>query len=150
MPNPKDRKINVGNTTLAILNGTEDLSIWSEEELIRGQRRASNGRWMGRKPNVVPKAIHDELVKRKMTKAYDLLNESIYDAVAVLVDVAQDKSADAQVRIKAATEILNRTMGKPTERMQLAVTAEFDRVVESVVVERADVLDVEGWENEGE
>src|SRR4051812_38504065 len=80
----QSNKITLGKSNLAILSGEADLSLWTEEELIRGQRRAANGRWMGRPPKVVPKAVHDELVKRKLSKAYDLLDESIYDAVAVL------------------------------------------------------------------
>jgi hypothetical protein len=134
MTSMNNRRINVGNTTLAILSGTEDLSLWSEEELIRGQRRGRNGKWTGRKPLVVPKAIHDELVKRKLTKAYDLLNESIYDAVAVLVDIAQDKDADPAVRLKAAGEILNRTMGKAPERVQIQGDAKWQIAITQGVV----------------
>src|SRR5688500_3570828 len=66
--------IHVGKSNTAILRGEADLSSWSEEELIRGQKRSASGRWQGRPPKVVPKALHDELVKRKMSKAYELLS----------------------------------------------------------------------------
>lgn len=138
------KPVYVGETNQAILSGEEDLSVWSEEELIRGQRRDKHGRWSGRPPKVIPKAIHDELVKRKMSQAYGLLRESIYDAVAVLVDVAQDEEADATVRLKAAEMILDRTMGKPTETMQLEVKNRFQEVFEEVVVyDDSDVIDAE-------
>lgn len=113
------KPVYVGKNNRAILDGLEDITSWTEEELIRGQRRSASGRWQGRPPTVVPKVVHDELVKRKMTKAYELLSESIYDAVKVLVDVAKDSEADPNVRIKAATEILNRTVGKPKENVEL-------------------------------
>lgn len=142
-------RVGVGKTNLAIFNGEVDLSIWSEEELVRGQRRSANGKWMGRPPKVVPKAIHDELVKRKMSKAYDLLNDSIYDAVAVLREVALDRSADAAMRIKAATEILNRTMGKPTQEMKIAVKSTFDEALEAMLVpEEDDYIEGEAWEDD--
>lgn len=51
-------RVRVGNTNTAILSGEEDLSLWSEEELVRGRRRAKNGKWVGRPPAVVPKALH--------------------------------------------------------------------------------------------
>lgn len=65
----------VGKANSAILAGTEDLSLWSEEELLRGQRRGKNGRWVGPRPKVVPTAIHQELVQRRMLNAHDLLGD---------------------------------------------------------------------------
>lgn len=136
MTSKSDRRVYVGATNLAILTGEEDVSLWDEEELIRGQRKSANGKWQGRPPKIVPKVVHDELVKRKMTKAYELLSESVLDAVQVLVDVAKDKDADPNVRIKAATEILNRTVGKPKESvlLQLGPASKFDQFGESCVV----------------
>lgn len=140
-------RVGVGKTNLAILNGELDLSVWSEEELTRGQRRAANGKFMGRPPKVVPKAVHDELVKRKQTKAYDLLNVSLFDAVAVLVEIATDKEADKDVRLKAAVEILNRTMGKPTQEMKVQLATKFEEAFEAMLVPDDDyVLEAESWE----
>lgn len=132
----KREVIQVGQRNSAILRGEEDRSVWSEEELIRGQRRSASGRWQGSRPKVVPTLLHDELVKRKMTKAYELLSESVLDAVQVLVDVAKDQEADPNVRIKAATEILNRTVGKPKENvhLQLGPKSAFEEFGEAVVV----------------
>lgn len=69
--------IRVGESTVAILNGEEDVSLWSDEELTRGQRKDKNGTWVGRPPTVVPKALHDELVRRKMSKAFELLRDNV-------------------------------------------------------------------------
>lgn len=109
----------VGKTNRAILNGTDDLSLWSEEELIRGQRRDKNGRWAGRPPKVVPRQVHDELVRRRMSEAYDLLRDNVVAATKVLVQIATDKKADATVRLKAATTILDRVLGKAPERIDV-------------------------------
>lgn len=149
MTSKSDRRVYVGETNLAILSGEEDISLWDEEELIRGQRRSRNGKFQGRPPKIVPKVVHDELVKRKMTKAYELLSESVLDAVQVLVDVARDKEADPNVRIKAATEILNRTVGKPKEHLLVDLSPEarkFEAFGETVVVWVDDVIDVEAAE----
>lgn len=146
----KREVIQVGQRNSAILRGEEDLTVWSEEELIRGQRRSASGRWQGSRPKVVPTLLHDELVKRKMTKAYELLSESVLDAVQVLVDVARDKEADPNVRIKAATEILNRTVGKPKEHLLVDLSPQakkFKDFGEAVVVwVDDDVIDVESAE----
>ena len=146
----KREVIQVGKRNSAILRGGEDLTSWSEEELIRGQRKSASGRWQGSRPKVVPTLLHDELVKRKMTKAYELLSESVLDAVQVLVDVARDKEADPNVRIKAATEILNRTVGKPKEHLLVDLSPQaktFNDFGEAVVVWiDDDVMDVESVE----
>ncbi len=99
------RRIQVGKANAAILDGTADLSLWDEEELLRGQRKSRNGKFQGSPPKMVPKKIHDELVKRKLSRAYELLNESIVDAVLVLREVVTDDEADYSDRIKAATLI---------------------------------------------
>ncbi len=108
-----------GKAVSAVLTGADDLSEWDEEELIRGQRKNKRGKFHGTAPKIVPKALHDELVKRKLTKAYDLLNESIYDAVAILIDIAKDERTDASVRLKAVKEILDRTIGKQPIRLKI-------------------------------
>lgn len=68
-PHRHRASISLGRTNAAILHGDEDLTLWSEEELIRGPRRDKNGSWSGRPPKVVPKAVHDELVRRPTAKA---------------------------------------------------------------------------------
>ncbi len=54
----------------------------------------------GRPPKLVPKAIHDELVRRKMSKAHDILRDSIVRAAEVLREILDDKNADAAVRLQ--------------------------------------------------
>lgn len=102
--------VELGRTNLALLRGDQDVRQWSDEELKRGRRRDKNGRWVGRPPKVVPKLVHDEMVRRKLAKGYELLADNVEAAVAVLAEVAQDKSVDPGVRVKAATTILDRAM----------------------------------------
>ena len=104
------RPIQLGKTNLAILAGDEDVRAWDDEELLRGQRRDRNGKWGGRPPKVVPKVVHDELVRRKLRKAYELLADSVEAAVRVLVEIATDDQADPAVRVKAATTILDKAL----------------------------------------
>lgn len=116
--------IRVGKTNLALLNGDEDLSLWSDEELIRGQRRAKNGKWQGRKPKVVPIAVHNELVRRRLSQAGELLCESLVDAVTLLRVVVTDEDAQYSDRIKAANLIMDRVMGKAPEKVALTLEDE--------------------------
>jgi hypothetical protein len=115
----------------------------SEEELTRGVRKGKDGRFRNA-PKVVPKAVHNELVTRRMSKAYDLLRESTYDAVRVLVEVAKDENADTAVRVKAAELILDRTLGKAPQHVTLDVNAPWQKLMAQAIVGSVDAPDGEG------
>lgn len=138
-------RVGVGKTNLAILSGELDLSTWSEEELLRAQRKSKRGTWEGRPPKLVPKAIHDELVRRKMSQAHDLLRDNLIAAVGVLVEIAKDGEAQDSDRIKAAQLIIERVMGKTPERVQLEVAPPWALAIQAMyethgplALERAD------------
>jgi hypothetical protein len=127
----------VSATSVAVINGEDDLSTWDDEELERGMRRGKDGRF--RKPPVlVAKAVHDELVKRRMSRAYDLLRESTYDAVVVLRSVALDEDADAKVRVEAASTILDRVLGKAPQHVSLDIEAPWMKIMAEAIVSRDD------------
>lgn len=133
----------VGKTNAAILAGeTEVLSEWSEEELLRGRRRDVHGRWSGRPPKLVPRAVHDELVRRKMSEAHDLLRDNVVAATEVLVSLATDQDADAAVRLKAATTILDRVLGKAPERVELAVEPPWATALQAAIAQRGPLAEV--------
>jgi hypothetical protein len=115
--------LTVSKNTGDIIDGIEDLSSWSDEELARGQRRSKNGNFVGKPPNVVPRAVHDEIVRRRMDKAYELLRTATYDAVALLHDVVTDLVAPLPERLKAAQLILDRTLPK-NEKLNVNVGIE--------------------------
>lgn len=148
----RGNSITLGNTNASILRGDEDLTLWSDEELLRGQRRAKNGRWMGRSPKVVPMAVHHELNRRRMSKAREVLDESLEAAVALFAEVVKDPDAPLDLRLKAAKEIVDRTMGKAPDKVSIHVEqAPWEEVVDSVVLfyDEDDIVDavvVDPWD----
>ena len=144
-------RIRLGRSNLAILNGDEDLTHWDEEELRRGRRRDKNGRWVGRDPIVVPKAIHNELVRRTLSEGNLRMNDNLYDAVDLLGTVVRDPAADYRDRITAAKIIVDRVMGKTPERIDVSVglKAKWEDALDASVVTIAqvgEITDVEWWE----
>jgi hypothetical protein len=146
MVNPKDNRISVGKTTLAILAGEDDLSGWSDEELERGQKRDPHGRWVGRKPKVVARPLYDELVRRKLSAASDLLRANTHAAVQVLVDIAKDPRAENRDRLKAVEMILNRTLGKEPVKVAVEVKAKWEEALAAAIIDSAETIDVPSWE----
>lgn len=112
--------VRIGKANTRIITGQEDLSEWDEEELRRGQRRDKNGRFQGQAPKVVPKAIHDELVRRTLNKATELFNENLVTAVECLVDIVKGEDVEDKDRIRAASMILDRVMGKTPDKVELS------------------------------
>lgn len=134
-----DNRISVGKTTMAILHGEDDLSAWTDEELERGQRRDRNGRWSGKRPAVVARALYDELTRRKLSAASDLLRDNTYAAVQVLTDIAKDSKAENRDRITAAKLIIERVMGKEPIRLDVRVKAKWEEALEGSVVTLAEL-----------
>lgn len=118
------KSISLGKTNAAILNGDEDVSLWTDEELLRGQRKGKNGRWTGRKPKVVPTAVHHELTRRRMGQAYELMREDLVAAVQVLGSIVKDTEASNRDRLRAAELIMDRVLGKATERVEVKLAPE--------------------------
>jgi hypothetical protein len=116
----------VSRTTAAIINGEIDLSVWDDEELLRGQRRNKNGTWTGRPPVLVPAALHRELTNRRFQKAYAMLAYSLVDAVKFLRAIVVDEEAADPDRIKAAEIICDRVLGKPRESVLLDVQGDAE------------------------
>lgn len=117
-------RVRLGKTNAAIMAGDIDLTKWSDEELQRGRPNSVDGSWRGRAPAWVPKAIFDEMVKRQLSKANELLLQNTYEAVQVLVDLAKNPKVDPGTRLKAVSMILDRTMGKAPERIDLRTNAD--------------------------
>jgi hypothetical protein len=133
-------KIRVGNTNLAIYNGQVDLTEWTDEELTRGRRRDKNGRWVGRPPKVVPKAVHDELVRRKMSEAFEELREALLPAVRLLRQVVEDEEADYVHRVKASELIINRLMPKAPDRIQVEMAPQWALAIQALYESRGPLV----------
>lgn len=110
--------VRVGPANTKVLTGEDDLSEWDDEELRRGQRRDKNGRFQGRAPVIVPKRIHDELVRRTIAGAGKLLQENLTVAVEMLIEVVKGQDTEDKDKIKAIGMVMDRVMGKTPEKVE--------------------------------
>lgn len=67
---------------------------------------------------------HQKAVAATLRNAQDLLTESTLDAVLLLRRVVNDERAHNSDRLKAANMILDRTLGKPRERLSIEIEQE--------------------------
>lgn len=152
----KDRAlVRMGVLNTRILTGQEDLSLWDDEELKRGQRRDKNGNLVGKAPVVVPKVLHDELVRRTLSRIEELMRESALEATKAIVDIMKgqyQEGADdpkAKDRLRAAEMILARVMGKEPMRIQIsAIKSTFEEAFDAMLVpdDTDEAIEVDSWE----
>jgi hypothetical protein len=83
----------------------------------------------------VPKALHDEAIKRTFEDAQRIMREGLVPAVTYLASIIEDDTVEAKDRLKAVQMILDRTLGKPLERVEVTGEASpwQDAIVAAVV-----------------
>jgi hypothetical protein len=106
----------VSANTAAVISGTDDLTGWSDEELLKGQRRSKRGTWEGKPPTVVPMAVHRELIRRRVFECEAIIRESCVHAARYLDGIVRGVEEPKVGRQRAAEVMLERFLGKPTER----------------------------------
>ena len=112
--------IRVGKANTKIITGQEDLSLWDDDELKEGRRKGKDGTFIGRKPVIIPKAIHDELVKRTLAKANKMLVENTELAVQALIDVVKGADTEDKDRLRAIDMVMTRVLGKPADKVEFS------------------------------
>lgn len=104
-------KVEMARVMVDIIDDPEVLKEWDDEELARGQRRDKDGKFRGRPPTVMPRAILVEQQRRKVSEANDRLVRSVDQAVEALAEIVVS-SQDDKARVKAAELIMTRVMGR--------------------------------------
>lgn len=126
--------IQLGPLNTSILVGEEDLSTWDMEELRQGRKRNKNGNWTGRVPKVVPKAVHDELVRRTLSEANEKLTQNLTAAVEALTMIVTDEGVEAKDRLRAISMVMDRVMGKSPDKVEISGTAKWEVALEGGIV----------------
>lgn len=133
--------IRLGAANTRILTGMDDLSEWDDEELRMGQRRDKNGRFQSRRPTIVPKALHDEMVRRTLYNANEKMRDSLEDAITELVHIATSEACEAKDRLRAISMILDRVMGKAADKVEISGTVPWLLALQGGIVSVGDVVD---------
>jgi hypothetical protein len=91
-----------------------------DEELSRGQLRSLDGSFRGRPPKVVPVELVQAMRREWLNRANAKLREALLEkGIGTLVALADDPNIDAGVRLRAAQTIMERTMGKVPDKVEV-------------------------------
>lgn len=132
--------VRIGASNTRVLTGQDDLSDWSDEELRYGRRASKDGTFDGRPPKIVPKALHDELIRRTLSQANDLMRTNLPKAVEMLVHLATSGAVEPKDRLRAINMIMERVMGKPADKVEISGDAPWLIALQAGIV-RADSAD---------
>lgn len=138
-------------TSVDVAFGVTNPEDWDDEELQYGRRRDKNGNLCGRPPSFIPKACHDELVRRTLYRASRIMEEGLTDVVEELVNIAKGDSFARQDQVRAINMMLERVMGKPVEHVQLQIEQPWKKaLVAGIVGEAEDIVEAEVVEDDDE
>ena len=139
-------RLSVGATRIML--DLEDLTEWDDEEIAHGQRRDRRGKFPGPPPKILPRALHDEMVRRTLSKAQELMRENLVKAVEALTQIATDDLADEKDRLKAIELIMNRVMGKEPQKVEVTAQAKWELALASAIVPLPEALETPAGEDE--
>lgn len=141
--------IKVTGRTADVLDRPDSILEWDEEELRRGYRRDKNGNFTGRPPSIVPAECHQELMRRQLRWAQDELRNNLKAAMEALAGIVKSPNADDHAKMKAISLILDRTLGKVPDRVEMAVETPpwMEALKDGIIVgEEEDFIEAESEE----
>lgn len=118
-----------------LMDGTLSVEDLDDEECVRGQLRASDGSFRGRPPKAVPRELYlkmqSEAAKRWENKMKGMVDLSI-EALGKLVTNGRSE----MVRYQAAVYLVERTMGKTPDRVQISAEVKrWEGVASNILVD---------------
>lgn len=115
-----DRYVRVTGRAALFLSGKITVEDLDDEELAHGRFRASDGTFRGRPPTVLPQEMVQAMRREWLKRANARLAEALLDhGIGTLVELAKE-CPDPGVRLRAATAIMERMMGKVPDKVEVA------------------------------
>lgn len=116
-----------------LLQGTISVEDLDDEELAQGRLRSSDGTFRGRPPSVIPAELVNAMRRELHSRAENSLRQALMSSgIKTLTDLA-DNSPDDGVRLRAATAIIERTMGKVPDKVVLAAEDPVEALFKSIL-----------------
>jgi len=150
----KKRNAKVPDRYQRLIDGSLELTDLDDEELYRGILRNADGYIRGTPPKAIPWVMHKAAMDHIGQRLERTITASMPDIVQGLIDIAtgginDDTGIAMDVRVKAQTYLMDRILGRPTERreMDVQVHAKWEQAFEggSLVVDLddPDIIDAE-------
>lgn len=111
----------------------EDLD---DEELARGQLKDKNGVFTGRPPKLLPQELVQAMRREWLGRAESKLRAALMESgIGTLVDLAKNKNIDESVRLRAAQTIIERTMGKVPDKIEIRAEDPVEQLFRNILAD---------------
>jgi hypothetical protein len=125
-----------------LLNGKITVEDLDDEELAMGRLKASDGTFRGRPPVVVPAELVQAMRREWLSRAEDKLRTALLDkGIGTLVELAGSDRIDPAVRLRAATTLMERVMGKVPDKIQLAAEDPVEALFRNILADPEGLMD---------
>jgi hypothetical protein len=116
-----DMYVRVTGRYALLMNGILSVEDLDDEELSRGQLKASDGSFRGRPPKMIPQELAQAMRREWLSRAEAKLREALYEGgIGTLTRLATDTTIDPGVQLRASQMLMERTMGKVPDKVQIA------------------------------
>lgn len=127
-----------------LIDGRLKIEDLDDEELARGELRNVNGRFSGKQPQWIPKQFIQAMQRQIISRAAERWHSNLLEAQRQLIALGMDPRVDASVRYRALTYVIERSMGKIPDKIEMSATIKpYEELLEGVTVVR-DVDIIEG------
>jgi hypothetical protein len=117
-----------------LLSGKLKVEDLDDEELARGRLRDKAGGFTGRPPTVVPGTLVQAMRREWLSRAEAKLREALMEkGIGTLTQLAGDENIDPAVRLRAADKLIERTMGKVPDRVQVSAEDPVETLFRSIL-----------------
>lgn len=115
---------------------------WDIEELARGRTRDGGGRFRGKPPQYMPRAVHERIAERFKMLVRDQLNISSVTALGVIQNLLTEDGLDdkgkpivpASTKLDAAKWLVEHVVGKAVQPTQTDVSVKLQTILGAVMV----------------
>lgn len=119
-----------------LMEGEISVADLDDEELMSGSFRDGSGRLNPGANKVIPKSMHQEIMRRILERGQEKIRSDYFNALDVVAEIMEDTDNDANVRLRAASMIIDRIAGKTPEQVQLSVEVKpYEAIVSKIMRE---------------
>ncbi len=120
-------------------NGKIPFTELDDEELGRAQLRDKNGGFSGMPPRMIPRDMLGDVKRRLLERYNENIQQRLIELQRVFLDIAQDDTASPADRMKAATYMTERLIGKVPEKIEIqAEIKPWEGMVSGILEEAGD------------
>lgn len=118
-PRSKKKTLRVSARMQALMDGEISIEDLDDEEIFKGQIRADDGTFRGRKPDVIPRKFYDMATQELMRRWQQRVNSKLDPALKVLEEIMSNPKLPADARYKSAVYLIERAAGKVPEKSEM-------------------------------